>query len=104
VAKKKQADDLYDLIAGALPESNEESVKVETKEDNTSKYNTLSYSYGVVPSATRKKYYDIVEISFDLSTDYSRIIGIVGGADSLQVAIVKAEQKQRANLILKRRG
>ena len=106
MAKKKQAEDLYDLIAGALPtdDSQEESVVEESKKEGTTKYNKLSYAYGVVKEGSgRSGRYSVVEIAFDISTDFSKIERVLEVVDNINVAIGKAEQYNRSNLMLNRR-
>ena len=104
MSKKKKTDDIYDLIAGALPENDEEVIQSndENKEE-PAKYNELHYCYAVVPRKDGEKYYDIYELAFDPSTGFSRINGVVDGSQMLPLAIVKAEQKLRALLVLGRR-
>jgi hypothetical protein len=101
--KKQQTEDIYDLIAGALPEDSVKEEPVESKEEGV-KYNNLSYVYAVVKDVEGKiNSAKIVEISFDLSTGYSKIERVVEENRTLPVALNKCEEYNYMVLFLNRR-
>jgi hypothetical protein len=101
--KKQQTEDIYDLIAGALPENEVKEEPVKSKEEDV-KYNNLSYVYAAVKDVEgRINSSKIVEIAFDLATGYCKIERVVEENKTLPVALNKCEEYNYMVLFLNRR-
>jgi len=102
--KKQQIEDIYDLIAGALPEDEVKEEPVKPKEEEV-KYDKLNYVYAVVKDGSgNANSAKIVEISFDLATGYCKIERVVEENKALPVAIGKSEEYNRMMIALNRRS